>query len=72
MANHGVAVCGTTVAEAYDLLYYLERACQVQLLCHVDRPEIAPGAAGNRHPHTQSISGRMAELRQQADLAAPF
>jgi ribulose-5-phosphate 4-epimerase/fuculose-1-phosphate aldolase len=31
MANHGVAVCGTTVAEAYDLLYYLERACQVQL-----------------------------------------
>ena len=31
MANHGVVVCGTTVAEAYDLLYYLERACQVQL-----------------------------------------
>ena len=31
MANHGVAVCGRTVAEAYDLLYYLERACQVQL-----------------------------------------
>ena len=31
MANHGVAVCGETVAEAYDLLYYLERAAQVQL-----------------------------------------
>ena len=31
MANHGVAVCGGSVAEAYDLLYYLERACQVQL-----------------------------------------
>jgi ribulose-5-phosphate 4-epimerase/fuculose-1-phosphate aldolase len=31
MANHGVAVCGGTVAEAYDLLYYLERAAQVQL-----------------------------------------
>jgi ribulose-5-phosphate 4-epimerase/fuculose-1-phosphate aldolase len=31
MANHGVAVCGSTVAEAYDLLYYLERAAQVQL-----------------------------------------
>jgi ribulose-5-phosphate 4-epimerase/fuculose-1-phosphate aldolase len=31
MANHGVVVCGTTVAEAYDLLYFLERACQVQL-----------------------------------------
>lgn len=31
MANHGVLVAGETVAEAYDLLYYLERACQVQL-----------------------------------------
>ncbi|HEY6336132.1 MAG TPA: aldolase [Alphaproteobacteria bacterium] len=31
MANHGVLVVGDTVAEAYDRLFYLERACQVQL-----------------------------------------
>jgi ribulose-5-phosphate 4-epimerase/fuculose-1-phosphate aldolase len=31
MANHGVLVVGETVAEAYDLLYHLERAAQVQL-----------------------------------------
>jgi ribulose-5-phosphate 4-epimerase/fuculose-1-phosphate aldolase len=31
MANHGVLACGTSVAEAYDRLYYFERACQVQL-----------------------------------------
>lgn len=31
MANHGVLVCGETVAKAYDRLFYLERACQVQL-----------------------------------------
>ncbi len=31
MASHGVLVTGRTVAEAYDRLYYLERACQVQL-----------------------------------------
>lgn len=31
MANHGVIVTGASVAEAYDGLYYLERACQVQL-----------------------------------------
>ena len=31
MANHGIAVIGRTVAEAYDLLYYVERAAQVQL-----------------------------------------
>ena len=32
MANHGVLVCGDSVAKAYDRLYYLERACQVQLM----------------------------------------
>jgi ribulose-5-phosphate 4-epimerase/fuculose-1-phosphate aldolase len=31
MANHGVLVVGETIAEAYDRLYYLERACQVQV-----------------------------------------
>lgn len=31
MDNHGILVVGETVAEAYDRLYYLERACQVQL-----------------------------------------
>jgi ribulose-5-phosphate 4-epimerase/fuculose-1-phosphate aldolase len=31
MANHGVTTLGTTVADAYDRLYYLERAAQVQI-----------------------------------------
>jgi ribulose-5-phosphate 4-epimerase/fuculose-1-phosphate aldolase len=31
MANHGVTTMGKTVAEAYDRLYYLERAAQVQI-----------------------------------------
>jgi ribulose-5-phosphate 4-epimerase/fuculose-1-phosphate aldolase len=31
MANHGVTTLGATVAEAYDRLYYLERAAQVQI-----------------------------------------
>ena len=31
MANHGVLTVGRTVAEAYDRLYYVERAAQVQL-----------------------------------------
>lgn len=31
MGNHGVLVLGRSVAETYDRLYYLERACQVQL-----------------------------------------
>jgi len=31
MANHGVATIGGSVSEAYDLLYHVERAAQVQL-----------------------------------------
>src|SRR5260370_23760554 len=49
MANHGVLACGRTVDEAYDLLYYFERACQVQLyamwtglrLTHLPLPVVA-------------------------------
>ena len=32
LANHGVIVVGESVARAFDDFYYLERACQVQLL----------------------------------------
>src|SRR4051812_31546540 len=32
MANHGVLVCAESVAYAFDDLYYLERACMVQVL----------------------------------------
>ncbi len=31
MANHGVVVTGASVADAFDRLYYLERACEVQV-----------------------------------------
>jgi ribulose-5-phosphate 4-epimerase/fuculose-1-phosphate aldolase len=32
LANHGVIVCGETVALAFDDLYYLERSCMLQVL----------------------------------------
>jgi ribulose-5-phosphate 4-epimerase/fuculose-1-phosphate aldolase len=31
MANHGISTVGETIAEAYDRLYYVERAAQVQI-----------------------------------------
>jgi ribulose-5-phosphate 4-epimerase/fuculose-1-phosphate aldolase len=31
MANHGISTVGATVAEAYERLYYIERAAQVQI-----------------------------------------
>ncbi len=32
MGAHGVTVTGTTIARTYDALYYLERACQAQVI----------------------------------------
>ena len=31
MANHGISTVGDSVAAAYDRLYYIERAAQVQI-----------------------------------------
>jgi len=51
LANHGVIVVGPTVAEAFDSLYYLERACRLQLLARMMggrrravRPEVVSAA----------------------------
>ena len=34
MGNHGVTVSGTSVAEAFEDLYYLERACRTMVLAY--------------------------------------
>jgi ribulose-5-phosphate 4-epimerase/fuculose-1-phosphate aldolase len=51
LANHGVIVVGPSVAEAFDSLYYLERACRLQVLARMMggklkrvRPEVANAA----------------------------
>jgi ribulose-5-phosphate 4-epimerase/fuculose-1-phosphate aldolase len=42
LANHGVIVVGATVAEAFDLLYYLERACRLQVLARMMGGKLRP------------------------------
>jgi ribulose-5-phosphate 4-epimerase/fuculose-1-phosphate aldolase len=44
MANHGVLVCGGRIDHAYDDLYYLERACQVQVIAQSTGAPAAPVA----------------------------
>ncbi|SNB72610.1 Ribulose-5-phosphate 4-epimerase/Fuculose-1-phosphate aldolase [Arboricoccus pini] len=34
MANHGVLITASTVAEAFDLLYYMEKSCQNLMLAY--------------------------------------
>ncbi len=50
MKNHGVMVLGPTIAEAWDDLYYLERACEVQRLAmQMGRPlKPVPAALAER------------------------
>jgi ribulose-5-phosphate 4-epimerase/fuculose-1-phosphate aldolase len=64
LANHGVIVCGETVAATFDDLYYLERACMLQVL-----------AAGTGRPLrkvpeeiAQLTARQMGRESQQADL----
>lgn len=40
MGNHGVLVCAATVAEAYDLTYYLERSCRNLVLAYQTGQEL--------------------------------
>ena len=44
MKNHGVMVIGPTIAEAWDDLYYLERACEVQVLAMSTGHKLVPVA----------------------------
>jgi ribulose-5-phosphate 4-epimerase/fuculose-1-phosphate aldolase len=42
LGNHGVIVAGATLAQAYDDLYYLERACQHEVLARSTGLPMAP------------------------------
>ena len=50
MANHGISTVGATVAEAYDMLYYVERAAQVQIyaMWTGQTPQAASRASGRK------------------------
>jgi ribulose-5-phosphate 4-epimerase/fuculose-1-phosphate aldolase len=79
MKNHGVMVCAPNIAEAWDDLYYLERAAEVQLkamstgrrLLPVS-PEIARAAALQmRAGDPESARLHLASVRRQLDAEAP-
>ena len=64
LANHGIVVRGTSIAQAFDDLYYLERACllQVNALAMGRRLRIVPEEIARR------TAQQMAGESQQADL----
>jgi ribulose-5-phosphate 4-epimerase/fuculose-1-phosphate aldolase len=46
LGNHGVIVCGERLDHTYDDLYYLERACMVQVLAQSTGQQLVPVDAG--------------------------
>jgi len=50
LRNHGLLTCGESVAEAFDFMYYLERACQAQVdaMSGGARLRIAPPAVAEK------------------------
>jgi ribulose-5-phosphate 4-epimerase/fuculose-1-phosphate aldolase len=74
MGNHGVLVTGQSVAEAYDALYYLERACQTMVLAYsTGRPlnvmpkALAEVTAKGWEEYTESSFAHFAEMKRVLD-----
>ena len=78
LANHGVIVSGPSVAYAFDDLYYLERACQLQVLAHgSDRPlkpvpaEVAANTRAQMDAERQQANLHLAALKRILDREQP-
>jgi ribulose-5-phosphate 4-epimerase/fuculose-1-phosphate aldolase len=74
MGNHGVLVCAATVAEAFDLTYYLERACRNLVLAyqtgqklHVMTPAVAEKTAQEWEADRDQFHSHFAEMKTILD-----
>jgi ribulose-5-phosphate 4-epimerase/fuculose-1-phosphate aldolase len=80
MKHHGVMVLGPTIAEAWDDLYYLERACEVQTIALSTGREVRPvdpviaEAAYRQMREGDAESGRLhlASVRRILDREEPI
>jgi ribulose-5-phosphate 4-epimerase/fuculose-1-phosphate aldolase len=64
LGNHGVVVCGPRIDHAYDDLYYLERACLVQVLAQSTGRPLQPVPAALAERVAQQVQGE----RLQSEL----
>ncbi|MFM9844279.1 MAG: aldolase [Dongiaceae bacterium] len=78
MANHGVTVVGPSVAEAFNDLYYLERACQGQILAmstgrrlRVVSPEVVAGTRRQMAADVYQVGLHFAALKRRLDVEEP-
>jgi ribulose-5-phosphate 4-epimerase/fuculose-1-phosphate aldolase len=74
LGHHGVLVVGATVAEAFDDLYYLERACQTLVLAYatgqplnVMSPELAERTARGWEEYKDAALVHFEEMKKILD-----
>jgi len=70
LRNHGLLTCGATVRNAFDLMYYLERACQAQVGAMGAGAELVvpPAAVADKVARQFARPGRTAPDTQWAAL----
>jgi ribulose-5-phosphate 4-epimerase/fuculose-1-phosphate aldolase len=78
LGNHGVLVVAETVAQAFDDLYYLERACQTLALAystgqklHVMAPDVAERVARGWDDYKEAAFAHFEELKRILDAKDP-
>lgn len=62
LRNHGLLTAGSTVREAFDLMYYLERACQAQIAAQAGGTELTECS--------QALAAKVARQFSEPDTGA--
>ncbi len=78
MGNHGVTTLGETVAEAFDLMYHLERACRTMILAYstgqplaVMGDNLAEETAAEWEAYRDAEFAHFAEMKRLLDIEQP-
>jgi ribulose-5-phosphate 4-epimerase/fuculose-1-phosphate aldolase len=78
MGNHGVLIAAASVAEAFDELYYLERACQTLMLAYASgqklnimSDKVADQTAHDWDLYTDSAFAHFEEMKKVLDRKDP-
>jgi ribulose-5-phosphate 4-epimerase/fuculose-1-phosphate aldolase len=80
MKHHGVMVLGRSIAEAWDDIYYLERACQVQTLALSTGRKVTPVATSTaaavarqmRDGDAESARLHLESIKRRLDIEDPL
>jgi ribulose-5-phosphate 4-epimerase/fuculose-1-phosphate aldolase len=78
MGNHGVSVIGETIAEAFESMYYLEKACKTMMLAYATgqplnilNDSVAEKTAASWKDFTGMAEAHFAQLKVMLDKTDP-